>query len=56
MIEDYFDEHREVRLIKIRLKDKGVDFLQDNKKKLLMMFDNMEVSVTKKLRRNLARN
>lgn len=56
MIEDYLDEHREVRLIKIRLKDKGVDFLQDNKKKLLLMFENMEVSVTKKLRSDLARN
>lgn len=56
MIDDYLEEHREVRLIKIRLKDKGVDFLQDNKKKMLAMFDNMEVSVTKKLRSNLARN
>jgi hypothetical protein len=56
MIEDYLDEHREVRLIKIRLKDKGVDFLQDNKKKMLAMFDNMEVSVTKKLRSDLTRN
>jgi len=56
MIDDYLEEHREIRLIKIRLKDKGVDFLQDNKKKMLAMFDNMEISVTKKLRSNLARN
>ena len=56
MIDDYLEEHREVRLIKIRLKDKGLDFLQDNKKKMLVMFDNMEVSVTKKLRSDLARN
>ena len=56
MITDYLEEHREVRLIKIRLKDKGVDFLQDNKKKMLAMFDNMEISVTKKLRSDLARN
>ena len=56
MIEDYLDEHREVRLIKIRLKDKGVDFMQDNKKKMLSMFENMEISVTKKLRSDLARN
>ncbi len=56
MIEDYLEEHREVRLIKIRLKDKGLDFLQDNKKKMLVMFENMEVSVTKKLRSDLARN
>nr|AIF15805.1 TPR repeat-containing protein (SKI3, TTC37) [uncultured marine thaumarchaeote KM3_71_E12] len=56
MIEDYLEEHREVRLIKIRLKDKGLDFLQDNKKKISVMFENMEVSVTKKLRSDLARN
>ena len=56
MIEDYLEEHREVRLIKIRLKDKGLDFLQDNKKKMLVMFENMEVSVTKKLRSDVARN
>jgi len=56
MIEDYLEEHREVRLIKIRLKDKGLDFLQDNKKKMSVMFENMEISVTKKLRSDLARN
>ena len=56
MIDDYLEEHREVRLIKIRLQDKGTDFLQDNKKKMLSMFENMEISVTKKLRSDLARN
>ena len=56
MIDDYLEEHREVRLIKIRLKDKGLDFLQDNKKKMSSMFENMEISVTKKLRSDLARN
>ena len=50
MIEEYLEEHREIRLFKIRLKDKGIDFLKDNKKKMLAMFDNMEISVTKKLR------
>ena len=56
MIDDFLEEHREVRLIKIRLKDKGVDFMQDNKKKMLAMFENMEISVTKKLRSDLAKN
>ena len=56
MIDGFLDEHREVRLIKIRLKDKGLDFLQDNKKKMSDMFENMEISVTKKLRSDLARN
>jgi len=53
MINDFLEEHRELRLFKIRLKDKGLDFLQDNKKKMLLMLDDMEVSVTKKLRSEL---
>ena len=56
MIDDFLEEHREIRLFKIRLKDKGLDFLLDNKKKILAILDDMEVSVTKKLRSNLARN
>jgi len=56
MIDDFLEEHREVRLFKIRLKDKGIDFLQDNQKKMLAMFDNMEMAVTKKLRSDLASN
>ena len=53
MIDDFLEEHREIRLLKIRLKDKGIDFLRDNKKKMLPMFENMEISVTKKLRSDL---
>ena len=56
MIDNFLEEHREIRLLKIRLKDKGLDFLLDNKKKMLVLFDNMEVSVTKKLRSNLTSN
>ena len=56
MIDDFLEEHREVRLFKIRLKDKGIDFLQDNQKKMLLMFENMEISVTKRLRSDLDRN
>jgi len=54
MIDDFLEEHREIRLLKIRLKDKGIDFLRDNKKKMLPMFENMEVSITKKLRNDLS--
>jgi len=53
MIDSFLEEHREVRLFKIRLKDKGIDFLRDNKKKMLSMFENMEMAVTKKLRGDL---
>ena len=56
MIDSFLEEHREVRLFKIRLKDKGIDFLQDNKKKMLSMFENMEMAVTKKLRSDLTSN
>ena len=28
MIEQFFEEHREIRLWKIRLKDRGIDYLQ----------------------------
>ena len=56
MIDSFLEEHREVRLFKIRLKDKGIDFLQDNKKKMLAMFENMEMAVTKKLRGDLTSN
>jgi len=54
MIDDFLEEHREIRLLKIRLKDKGIDFLRDNKKKMLPMFENMEISITKKLRNDLS--
>ena len=53
MIDEFLEEHREIRLLKIRLKDKGIDFLRDNKKKMLPMFENLEISVTKKLRSDL---
>ena len=53
MIDDFLEEHREIRLLKIRLKDKGIDFLRDNKKKMLPMFENMEISITKQLRSDL---
>lgn len=50
MIEQFFDEHREIRLWKIRLKDRGSMYLQDNKQKMLNLFDNVEVIITKQLR------
>ena len=54
MIDTFFDEHREIRLWKIRLKDRGVDYLIDNKEKMLDLFDNVESTVTKKLRKEVA--
>jgi len=54
MIEQFFDEHREIRLWKIRLKDKGEDYLIENKGKMLSLFENIEVTITKKLRSEIS--
>ena len=53
MIEEFLDEHREIRLYKIRLNDKGKDFVIDNKRKMLEFFENLEIKVTKKLRTSI---
>ena len=54
MIEQFFDEHREIRLWKIRLKDRGVIYLTENKEKMLSMFDDVEATITKKLRNQIS--
>ena len=54
MIEMFMEEHREVRLWQIRLKDRGEDYLVDNKDRMLTLFDNIEVTITKKLRNEIA--
>lgn len=54
MIESFFDEHREIRLWKIRLKDRGDEYISENKEKMITLFENVEMSLTKKIRRELA--
>ena len=54
MIELFFDEHREIRLWKVRLDDKGEEYLKENKEKMLVLFDNIETTITKKLRNEIA--
>ncbi len=56
MIEHFFDEHRDIRLFKARLLDKGYDYLQANKRKMLEMFDHIESQVTQRLRSETAQN
>lgn len=56
MIEQFFEEHREIRLYKIRIKDRGVVYMQANKKKILELLDNMEMNVTKRLRNEVAQS
>lgn len=50
MIDQFFEEHREIRLWKIRLTDRGVSFIQDNKEKMFTILENIEATVTKQLR------
>jgi len=54
MIDLFFEEHREIRLWKIRLKDRGVNYLIDNKQKMKDTFDGIEVVLSKKLRSQVA--
>ena len=54
MIEYFFEEHRDIRLYKVRLTDKGAEFLQANKQKMVDLFDNIEMMITKKLRNEAA--
>ena len=56
MIELFFEEHREIRLYKIRLTDIGFEYLQSNKQKMLELLDHIEMTVTKKLRSVTAQN
>lgn len=56
MIEYFFEEHREIRLYKIRIKDRGIEYLQANKQKILELFDSMEMNVTKRLRSIVTQN
>jgi hypothetical protein len=54
MIENFFEAHREIRLWKIRLKDRGADYMIENKDKMLEVLENVEVTITKKLRDEIA--
>lgn len=56
MIEYFFEEHREIRLFRIRLMDKGFEYLQANKRKIIDLFDHIESQLTKKLRSATAHN
>ena len=54
MIENFFETHREIRLWKIRLTDRGADYMIENKDKMLEVLENVEVTITKKLRDEIA--
>jgi len=50
MIDQFLEDHREIRLLKVRLEDKGTEYLKENKEKIFTLFDNLEATVTKKIR------
>lgn len=53
MIEQFFDEHRDIRLWKVRLEHRGREYLLEHKERMLSTFDNVGVAVTRKLRDDL---
>jgi hypothetical protein len=45
MIEQFFDEHRDLRLFQIRLKDKGQEYLNSHKPDLIRLLSDIDAKV-----------
>ena len=45
MIEQFFDDHRDLRLYQIRLKDRGLEYLNSHKAELLNLVENLDAKV-----------
>lgn len=45
MIEQFFDEHRDLRLFQIRLRDKGIEYLNSHKPDLLTLITEIDAKV-----------
>lgn len=50
MIEQFLEDHRELRLLKVRVDDNGIEYIKENKGKILEMLDGLEATITKKIR------
>ena len=50
MIEQFFEEHRDIRLWKVRLEHRGREYLLEHKDRMLVTLENIGVAVTRKLR------
>jgi tetratricopeptide (TPR) repeat protein len=50
LIENFFDEHRDLRVYHIRMKDKGQDYLNANKGNIIELLSNVEAKVNEKIR------
>ena len=45
MIEQFFDDHRDLRLYQIRLKDRGLEYLNSHKDDLLNLVENLDAKI-----------
>lgn len=45
MIEQFFDDHRDLRLYQIRLKDRGLEYLNSHKAELLNLVENLDAKI-----------
>ena len=45
MIEQFFDDHRDLRLYQIRLRDRGLEYLNSHKVELLNLVENLDVKI-----------
>lgn len=52
LIEHFFEEHRDLRVYHIRMKDKGQDYLNANKSNIIELLSNVEAKVNGKIRRS----
>ena len=50
MIEQFFEEHRDIRLWKVRLEHRGQEYLLEHKDRMLAVLDNVGSTVTRKMR------
>lgn len=50
LIENFFEEHRDLRVYQIRLKDKGQDYLNANMSNIVELLTNVEAKVNEKTR------
>ena len=50
MIEQFFEEHRDIRLWRVRLEHRGQEYLLEHKERMLATMENIGVAVTRKLR------
>ena len=50
LIENFFEEHRDLRVYQIRMKDKGQDYLNANKSNIIELLTNIEAKVNEKTR------